>query len=498
MMKSAMNPRASHEIPRTMEEYRNAPRAHADTSPGAALLARRHGRPPPKSARGPPPARMHDVPRQQPVDSEQLRDLEHKRMYDRLVLPQYATWSPEKVVSELERKMSQHVDPTRVIIRSLGVGGQNAQNRLSVKTFGVVCVKMGIVITEEQAKLALEAKGLPTDGSLTISAVLAAFMPQRFEDGSILTSREEPARSKRGTRPSQVLALSGLSAQELAHELIRKLHASASTDSKLLMTISSSLRPSAADASVAAPTSMARIVDPSLLVVLFRRYGIACTDAQAREIWALYGMPASGCSFAAFCDAFLDSNRNHVMHRRHKQPPPESPRYTFAEQPPDEQQLLEQQARDMQAQTAAYAAAAALRPPRMPRPHSARTPRGAAADARRAQLAAENRARRDALLARTPPSLAAPPPVQHGAPPAVPSLRAAAQAHTGAAGALKSPRRLATGGSATSLRVELNPKLDASKRNGLLQAYAAAMRDGLYVKQSEQGAAWAGEQTAIA
>lgn len=446
----------------SLADYRNAPRVPREG--GQALLARRQGLPAPRSARGPPPPRAAPSapPAAAAADIEARYEVEKERLYKVLALPQFATWSAARVVAELEHKLLEHAHPVSFLLRVLGFAAGGAQHKVSVRAFTVLCIKMGVVVNEEQARRALEAKGLATDGSLTFKRLLVAFLPHAH-DATMLAASEEAQGRAKPPPPKVVLPLSArVSTQELAHALVDKLRASSTADSKLGMDLAKAIRQSG---SADGPAST--WLSAGSLVGLFRRFGIECSAAQAADIWAMYALPPS-VPIGDFCDAFLDSNRNHVMHPRFNQPAPLSPRAQFP--PALSRHQLAALARQAQVEAFNESVEAEGRPqPRPSKPSKARTPRRAEADERRARIVRENRERKDRLLAQAATPRGPPAP----APPPVLSRRLAdVKARPLAREKLVSPRRLASRASP----VELNAELPEEAVQGLLSAYTLSMR----------------------
>mmetsp|Transcript_26397 Transcript_26397/g.77527 ORF Transcript_26397/g.77527 Transcript_26397/m.77527 type:complete len:511 (-) Transcript_26397:244-1776(-) len=471
--------------------YIDVPRARPHMGAGAALVARRTGRAAPKSARNRVPERMYELmPPKGPIANPPPGPLEEERMYKLLSVPQFATWGPAQIIPALTRKFDEHVDPARTIIRSLGVTGDGRQNQLDVRSFCVVCINMGVVITPPQARAVLEAKNLPTDGTLTIAEVLRSFRTNLKDEKGMLHDRVAAVQAYREKRAELVHTMPNhMTVENMAHELVRKLEANSSSDQKVLMDIANMLRRSALTGGGISDT---RDVNWNFLILLYKRFGMRCSQEQAKKIWAMYGLPESA-TIADFCERFLGSNRNWVMYDRYE-PPAVMPEPNLpTSRVPDRSQSIRLRAPapalggafdllNLDGEYYDTAAHLPRPPPRSGRSKKAQTPRRAEADARRKQAEAKARDRRVALGAPLPvlpqsarsiedPEGHLPSPPAQPRPPQVPKLRTLAARQPVPADMLKSPRRLVDKKSP----VELNDRLPPELREQLLQAYTHAM-----------------------
>mmetsp|Transcript_22678 Transcript_22678/g.61415 ORF Transcript_22678/g.61415 Transcript_22678/m.61415 type:complete len:489 (-) Transcript_22678:192-1658(-) len=451
--------------------YIDVPRARPHMGAGAALVAKRTGKRPPKTARERMPERMHDLlPPPAPVAEGQV-PVEEERMFKMLVTREFGKMTTKDILAALQRKMDEHVAPARTMIRALGKQSEGLQNKVDVRSFCIICINMGVVISPDQAVKVLEAKGLPTDGSLTIAGVIRAFRT-KFEEEGVLHERVAAANAYREARAELVHPWpSYMTTQELAHALVAKLQFASSSDHKVLMDMANRLRRSAL--TVDGRQQASDEITWRFLVMVYKRHGIKCTEAQAKEIWKLYGLP-DVVTIADFCDFFISSNRNWVMYPRHPQPPAEAREPHFASHgAATDRSHFRANALNGAFDDLSLGGTAPPKPPPRPRAPKATTPRRAEADRRRAEKAAHARQR---VLEMQRLGYTAPVPAPPSAPrpdgaPVVPKLRLLATQQPLPADALKSPRRLVSKKSP----VEMNSRMPEKARLELLQAYNHAM-----------------------
>lgn len=437
--------------------------------------------------------------------------VEEEESYKQLMIPQMTRWSTEQVIVELRRKMNEHVNPARAIIRMVGAT-DGVTRRLSVRDWTGIAIRLGVTITQEQAHNVLVEVGLPDDGSLTIAHLLRTFRRiDGDEDGSEPPSPGRLSPLLRRRRDPEVQLVhpppEHMDLQALAHELVRKLEASSSSDKRLLMDLSNMLRQSAivtatpAASGAATPPaaksaeltnsaggslSAQQAVTPALLVLLFRRYGLEVSEPVAREIWRLYGL-GDNVSIGDFIDGFIGSSLNHVMHPRHTQPAvPMSPGRAAPPRQPTFRRHAEQRASQtfafsddlLMAQRYAWGEDGAEHTARsrstrrsgrgVPRGPPINTPRRQAAAAMREEKLMRARARKQYNERRAPePMPHNPHAAQSG------SLRAPVREPAGMP--LHSPRRLVSPLSTVELNTTTLPE---TKRERLLAMYNSAMEDG--------------------